>query len=269
MVKLAIRDDDLNFFTKVEDLEHIYKDFEDFPISFAVVPMVLDVSTKGSCLDTNGNTIPRYIGDNKEIVSWVKRKVQDGKCDVLLHGIHHSYQFTKEGAKLAEMQWRDRQPDLVEEIVKYKNMLSNLFDYKISCFVAPSNKTTKYCLRAVELSGLNFSGIVPLKFNEKLSLRNFMNYIKRWIFRYQHKIPFPGVIVYDSHKEMNACQLISYEYLVSMFNYCDVHNLPMAINVHYWVLRDSPKDLQTLLSFVRYAKQHGAKPTKLSDILNK
>lgn len=34
MVKLAIRDDDANFFTKVEDIEFVYKDFEGFPISF-------------------------------------------------------------------------------------------------------------------------------------------------------------------------------------------------------------------------------------------
>lgn len=48
MVKLAIRDDDANFFTKVEDIEFVYKDFEGFPISFAVVPHVMDVSTKGT-----------------------------------------------------------------------------------------------------------------------------------------------------------------------------------------------------------------------------
>ena len=48
MIKIAIRDDDMNFFTKVEDIKVVYKNFNYFPISFAVVPYVLDVSTKGA-----------------------------------------------------------------------------------------------------------------------------------------------------------------------------------------------------------------------------
>ena len=39
MIKIAIRDDDMNFFTKVEDIKVVYKNFNYFPISFAVVPM--------------------------------------------------------------------------------------------------------------------------------------------------------------------------------------------------------------------------------------
>lgn len=37
MVQLVIRDDDMNFFTKVEDIEFVYKDFGDFPISFLLL----------------------------------------------------------------------------------------------------------------------------------------------------------------------------------------------------------------------------------------
>lgn len=61
MVKLAIRDDDANFFTKVEDIEFVYKDFEGFPISFAVVPHVMDVSTKRGHVLTQKETLHRVI----------------------------------------------------------------------------------------------------------------------------------------------------------------------------------------------------------------
>ena len=47
MIKIAIRDDDMNFFTKVEDIKVVYKNFNYFPISFAVVPYVLDVLQRG------------------------------------------------------------------------------------------------------------------------------------------------------------------------------------------------------------------------------
>ena len=71
MVKLAIRDDDTNFFTKVEDLEKVYNEFNGFPISFAIVPHIMDVSTKGSCPDTKGNTVPRNIDENQELCNWL------------------------------------------------------------------------------------------------------------------------------------------------------------------------------------------------------
>ena len=57
MVKLIIRDDDCNFFTRPEDLEHVYRSISDFPVTFAVVPEVTDVY--GGCPDTMNNTIPR------------------------------------------------------------------------------------------------------------------------------------------------------------------------------------------------------------------
>ena len=54
MVKLIIRDDDCNFFTRPEDLEHVYRSISDFPVTFAVVPEVTDVY--GGCPDTMNNT---------------------------------------------------------------------------------------------------------------------------------------------------------------------------------------------------------------------
>lgn len=64
MVKLIIWDDGMNFFTKVEDIERVYRDFANFPVSFAVIPCVLDVSTVGVCSDTKGNTEPKDIALN-------------------------------------------------------------------------------------------------------------------------------------------------------------------------------------------------------------
>lgn len=268
MVKLAIRDDDMNYFTKVEDIESIYKDFNGFPISFAVIPEVLDVSTKGACPDTKGNTEPKYVGDNKQLVEWLKKQLAEGKCDVLLHGIHHSYKFDPKKGRQAEMQWRDGQTDLGETIRQWRDNLSSLFEYKITCFVAPSNKITKSCLKSVVDNGMDFSGIVPIKFNEEWSMRNLMNYLYRWAVRFTIKLPYPGVLKYSSHKELNACLLQSYDYLVKMFNYCNKHNLPMAINVHYWALRDRPQELEFLRKFVMdYAIPNGAIPTRISDII--
>lgn len=262
MIKLAIRDDDANFFTKVEDLEAVYSQISDFPISYAVIPTVLDVSTKGACPDTNGNTTPRYVGDNKELSAWLKDKAQKGECDILLHGINHSYKFI-DGKRLAEMQWR--LGDTAKEIKKWRKDLSALFDYDITCFVAPSNKITKHNINAVAECGMNFSGIVPMNFQREFTVRNLWNYTKRWILRAKTGLPYPNVMTYSDHKELNACLFISYDYLVKMFNYCKNTKSPMVINVHYWHLRDNPRELAQLVRFVKYACANGAVPSKLTD----
>ena len=267
MIKIAIRDDDTNFFTKVEDLKNIYKDFNHFPISYAVIPHVLDVSTVGACSDTKGNSDPKNVADNKELVEWIRDELKNGTCDILLHGIHHNYKFTEDGIKLAEMQWRDQEPHLANQLQVEKERLSDLFDYPISCFVAPSNKITKYCLDEVVKSGLNFSGINPINFNVNFTIKNVANYAKRWAVRVFYGLPYPGVLDYDNHKEINACILQSYEYLIKMFNFCCKHNYPMVINVHYWHLRDNPKELEKLRKFIMdYAIPRGAIPARLSDL---
>lgn len=266
MIKLVIRDDDMNFFTKVEDIENLYKDFNGFPISFAVIPRVLDVSTKGACSDTKGNIKPKDIANNTILIEWIKERLNKGTCDVLLHGINHNYKFVGD-VRLAEMQWRDKQLDLYNQIKHEKERLSVLFNYPISVFVAPSNKITKYCLRQVSDAGLNFSGIIPIKPNVDFTIGNLLNYTKRWLVRSLYRLPYPGVLKYNNHKEVNACLLQSYDYLVTMYKFCEKHNLPMVINVHYWSLRDNPKELEELRKFVmEYAIPRGAVPTKLSDI---
>lgn len=269
MVRLAIRDDDANFFTKVQDLEQIYGAFEKFPVSFAVIPNVIDVSTKGSCPDTRGNTVPRFIGENVELCSWFKYKLHLGECDVIMHGINHLY-HCGDGRRQPEMIWRDKQKNLNEEIRKWLLEIRKLFDYRISLFVAPSNKITRKCLQAVVVNGLNFSGIVPLDFQRDFSARNIWNFIKRWLCRGIYRLPYPGVMRYSDHYEVNACALQSYDYLVKMYNFCEKRRMPMAVNVHYWSLRDNPNELELLRKFVMdYAIPRGAVPTKLSDLFPK
>ena len=75
-MKLIIRDDDANFFTHPEDIEKAYSEIPDFPVSFAVVPMVVDVI--GGCPETKGNLTPRFIGDNEEISAYLKERVHNG-----------------------------------------------------------------------------------------------------------------------------------------------------------------------------------------------
>ena len=264
MIKLAIRDDDANYFTKVSDLESIYKELSFFPISFAVVPYVTDVL--GGCPDTFGNSTPRWVGDNRELIDWLKCKVEKGECDILMHGISHEYHLD-DMVKIPEMIWR-KDEDLKNRVSIAKHEMESLFDYIISVFVAPSNKISKNNLQCIVETGMDFSGIIPISFQRKFTFRNICSYFKRWFFRVKDRLPFPNILYYSDHKEINACTMQGYNYLVKMFQYCERISSPMVINVHYWHLRDNPKVLQELVLFVNYALEHGAIPSTVSTILS-
>lgn len=266
MVKLIIRDDDMNYFTKVEDIKFVYKDLQMCPISFAVIPTVIDVSTAGACTDTRGNTSPRYVGDNQELVEWMKEEYAKGKIDILLHGITHSYKFSG-GNRQFEMQWRDGEPNLSQTLHYWKDNLSSLFGCDITCFVAPGNRITKYTLYSAIKAGMNFSGIVAMKQERQITIRNICCYLKRWCMRLSTGLQYPAVLHYSTHNELNACPLREEEYLYKMFEWCKTHDAPMAINVHYWDLRDKPQQLIKLVRFVKFALNNGAEPAKLSDLL--
>lgn len=266
MVKIVLRDDDVSYFTNPKDLELVYNDIDSFPISYAVVPHVTDLSTKGKCPETKGNTVPRFIGENDVLVNWLKGKLRKSECDVLMHGITHQYKFY-DGKKYPEMQWRSGESNLLESLQHEKKCLERLLDYRINVFVAPSNVINDVCLKAVSKVFVCFSGIIPFRFNESFTFRNVCNYLKRWLFRIVYKMPYPGVLDYSDHKELNACVPVSAAYLKRMYYLCKKKGYPMVINVHYWDLRDNSDKRQMIIDFVKWAIEDGAIPTTFSDCI--
>lgn len=267
MVKLIIRDDDCNFFTRPEDLDYVYRSIPDFPVTFAVVPEVTDV--RGGCPETEGNMTPRFVGDNRELAEYLREKLFSGKCDVVLHGICHGYRIKSSGEKIPEMIWRNDDSALMETIGRWKTCFEELFDHPINCFVAPSNQIRKNGIRAVYSNGLNFSGIIPISYNRDFSVKSVRNYIYRWSVRAAKGFPYPGVLDYGTHMELNATNRISFGELKKQFDYCKRHDLPLAINVHYWHIRDNEGRYRGFFEFIKYALSNGAVPAKLSDCFRK
>lgn len=271
MVQLIIRDDDLNFFNRPEDIEKAYRRMPDLAISFACVPFIMDLSTKGNCPETKGNTIPRPFGNNQDLVEYLKKGIKEGKYDILLHGNTHEYRFDSAGNRHSEMIWR-KYSDTVKRIPEGKSYLENLFDTSITWFAAPSNIISKENLRAVYENNLNYSGIIRMRFDRDISFRSIHNYAKRMYYWYAKKIHYPGLFNYGTHLEINATPLPSldqdviYGYFTHLFDFCKKHDLPLAINVHCWDMRDHPEKYDAFFSFVKYAIAHGAVPSRFRDL---
>lgn len=271
MVQLIIRDDDLNFFNCPGDIQKAYSRIPDLPVSFACVPYIMDLSTKGNCPETKGNTIPRPFGDNQELVQYIKKGIQEGKYDVLLHGYTHEYKIDNQGNRYPEMVWRNS-ADLTEKIPEGKHYLEELFDTEIHWFASPSNTISKENLRVIYKNKLNYSGIIRLRFDRDLTFRSVWNYGKRLYFNYASKIHYPGVLDYGTHLEMNASPLPSldqevvYRHFTHLFDFCQKHDCPLGINVHCWDMRDHPEKYDAFFSFVEYAIAHGAVPSRFRDL---
>lgn len=223
-----------------------------FKITFAVVPMITDVL--GNCPDTQGNIEPRWIGDNKMLVNWLKEKVAQGVCEIAMHGINHQYKTIGE-KRLSEMMWRDSK-DTENMLKHYKEKMEELFETDIKWFVAPHNDISHFCINAAIGTGMQYSGIIPITYQRDFTLRNTLCYLKRWCIRLVAGVPYPGILYYSDHIEINACALGSETYLRKIFHYCCNHNLPMVINTHYWSLRDKVAARNRLNQFLTECKMN-------------
>lgn len=100
MKKLVIRDDDLSYWTKPEDIDKVYKSLFDkkIKISFATIPFSVEMFNAGNFntfYQDENSSMP--IGKNKETVEYIREKIDDGLVEIMLHGFNHLYSFECEG----------------------------------------------------------------------------------------------------------------------------------------------------------------------------
>ncbi len=81
------------FNTNPEDLKKAHEFLGDIPISLSVVPFTVKDHTGNKPYGDIGDEYPKYVGidKNEELVEFLKEKVKEGKCEILLHGINHEY----------------------------------------------------------------------------------------------------------------------------------------------------------------------------------
>lgn len=167
MIKIIIRDDDLNFHTTVADIKKSYENFIGvIPISFACVPFVhsslSDMQTH--ILGRNNiekmNKISEYefnysflnekfmgytpIGYNDDIIKYISILESKGMASIMLHGISH--RFTPLGPEL------NSGKDYSYELQASKYYLEEVFGCPLKYLVPPSNN----------ISSLNFKKLADL-----------------------------------------------------------------------------------------------------------
>jgi hypothetical protein len=270
MSLFAIRDDDTSFFTRPEELEVIYGPlWGQVPISLAVVPFTV-AAHRIKVFSTSapeGQTFP--FGENSELVTYLKERVQRRQIEIMLHGFTHQYQKSKWHG-VSEYTWKSEH-QLYIETTTGKRYLEELLNTTIRVFVPPNNRIGKAGTKAVVMADLNICYGSGKGVNHPWSWGYATADVRRWMFRILkgHRYPFP--LDLGTHKESVSYELNSkkgtYEKLRDALEYCVRISAPFVLATHYWEFKDYPAMLTMLYKLVDHALKLGAKPATVSECM--
>ncbi|MCM8787821.1 MAG: DUF2334 domain-containing protein [Candidatus Omnitrophica bacterium] len=246
-----LRDDDICFFTKLEDFKKVWSWFLETDcakLNLAVIPFV-DLKE----FNITEEVRLKPLEENKELVIYLKKLIKKKKIEILLHGYSH----TSFGKKF-EFSITDKE-SLLKKIKKAKFYLENLLETKISIFVPPHNRLSKEALEAIKENKLDILASFPMSFFKiGFNLKYFYFFIKRFLFS---KINYnclkgfyfyPYILNFDSHKQLDC-----FNFLPNLFDFQDLLRLTykikkiggsLCLTVHWWELKEM--NLELLKTFI-------------------
>src|SRR6056297_1398265 len=173
-MNFLIRDDDLNYFSSLDDIRRWYEDIFalNIPVNFATVPLVKplsDVYPKNLAPEDKEYS----IGLNKKLVSYIKN---NPLIEIMQHGCHHE---TRGG--IFEY---SRKKGLISQTLRGKEELEKVFVREIKVFVAPHDRISNHGLKALEKAGLDIIKAKGCK-NFIFSPRGIKNYSKMLSHRFK------------------------------------------------------------------------------------
>lgn len=258
---LIIRDDDLSFWTKPEEIDELYKPLFDkkVKISFATIPFAVEMFNAGDFNTFYQNENPLPISENYQIIEYIKDKIKDNLVEIMLHGYNHLYSFkcnniTKIATKENLLPFREAKEKITflgeynyqnfESLNKKtkigKEYLEDTFEVKITNFVPPSNQINQDGIKAIYNNKLNLSGFISKKYNREKTLQGFFTYLDIIKFYLLEKdITYPKIAKYGKHKELAGYALTpttNLDRFEKQLKYCIKNNFPFQIATHYWEL---------------------------------
>ena len=239
MRKYFIRDDDTSYFTSVEQLKSAYEDLWCYgPIGLAIIPFSVKTLNQGE----TGNLIQdsnseHFIGENIELVNYIKKLIKEDKVYIMLHGYNHYYLPSENNSKypyrVAEFIYRSDQLRIIKE---GKEALENLFGVPIKWFIPPSNALTIETISACDSLQLNLPLLYPLKDRFTANLLN--NPKTFFVNRFNIISNFNYPLRFKNHLEIKCTSYTS----VTDFNSNYVRRKRnMVIATHYWELLKYPE----------------------------
>jgi predicted deacetylase len=297
-MQFAIRDDDISFWTKVQDLEVIYKEIWNLevPVSFSVIPFAVKSYNRGDRQNYYQDEQCRALGDNKELVVYLKEQLREKKISIMLHGFSHQYKVAKnkknepvfatkinleklrktgDGNRfhwLGEYNWK-KYEQLKRETRTGKEYLEDTFHTQINVFVPPSNDISKEGIKAVSEFGLNISGTMLLsKFNRPVNFSCVKNWLIKLWWRIKNGYVYPHIMNYQSHKELCAYGFVpgvTLHDLKDSLDFCFRNNAPFVLATHHWELKKNSHLHDILENYVNFIHNLEMDYVSIDDIFSK
>ena len=275
-IPFIIRDDDTCFFTKPEDIEWAYKDFYNtYPVTLAATPFLKESFLSWQVSSEFWHTKEIFdIGNNKELIKYLKSKIKEGKIWIALHGINHTYKV--ENHKITP-EFLMNIDNLETKLKKAKSYLEKIFWIKINEFVPPSNTLSINAYKA--LNKLNFN-LLNLPWSKKwfnrpiFSLKHTYYFMKRIMFLKKHWFDSPFPLLLDNHWELWSQTLTPWtdiKILKKSFLFCYENNLPFCLATHYWEhksyisYKNKIKQIDILKEFLEFISKYDTTPMLASE----
>ncbi len=293
-MRFAIRDDDTNFFTTPEELENCYGDiWDEYTPTLCLISKV-----KGNWLhwvhqiykdkqDTDWDAwrkddTPHPIEDNKELVTFLRNKLKEGKLDIGFHAKSHRNEDTElpeersnNYVRGAEFYTTQDHTNMIREEVEH---LEHLFDHPISVFTPPQNLLSEQGYQSVLNAGLNIcGGGIPFYKKEK-NAKGIYNLTRQFFFKaLNRESDYPRVLRFSNHNE------IAYHYplqpttrldtLKYDFDMVRKFNGDFVLSTHYvefdypMVYDETITMKRILLDFLDYISRYKVQKVSLSEML--
>ncbi|MSP52955.1 MAG: DUF2334 domain-containing protein [Gammaproteobacteria bacterium] len=257
-MKVAIRDDDISYFTTPAELEQAWTNIS-FPITCAVTPFMVEsekhiLPNREFAFHQTG-TIEHPIRGNDELVAYLQEKITSGQISLALHGCNHQYRIQD---KMLIAEYSDNDLDnLKRKTNRAKLEIDNLFEQTVDVFVPPDNAISAEGLKAIASVGLKYvQRAFPLKnIDTQLSLSWLHHYSNRFYFKVRYNIVYSksfnnGMVVESAGYLFKDS--IPLEKMIRDFDIFYEFDLPFTIATHYWELKnESTKNkLLNLLDYI-------------------
>jgi len=235
----CIRDDDTNFFTKPVELSASYDGiWERCPVSLSVVPFHACTPSKSIPRDLwTGNQL-FSIGDNRELVSYLREMIRAGRICITLHGYQHKDE--PDGPEFVVGK------DLYRKVAEGKRYLEQTFQTQIRVFVPPHNSLSRQGWEAVVSNGLCISGGLSPRYRG-LRLDDFPGIILR---RLGITSSVNRPVKYKNHMELPYTTLSptsNIEELWHRFTQCKGDSSLFCLATHYWELQHANQETKLIL----------------------
>ena len=204
MLRVIIRDDDLNFTSSPENIKNAYCDlYGEVPINFFLIPFLKDISPSLPLKKADfywsrmaKNQSNGAIWDNHGLIEYLREEFDHKKIGLGFHGVSHSYKEL------------DRKDFDVEMLHSQLDIFCKEFDIQTKCLSFPNNTISKENMNKIEkYFDLFFVGYSHKLFERNISINNFLHFIEASLFYFNKaKINYiaKGARYISEHHEISS-----------------------------------------------------------------